>query len=59
MQRRFRLGAPAMLELGIQMPKLGFEQHVFFQHGAQRPAHIAIGGRQDLVDGGFVRVTFH
>ena len=59
MQRRFRLGAPAMLRFGIQVPKLGFELHIFFQHGAQRAAHVAVGSRQYLVNRSVVRVTFH
>jgi hypothetical protein len=59
MQRFLGVRALAMLRCGIQISKLEFQLHIFFKDCPQGPARVTAGGRQDVVNGSIVRVTFH
>jgi hypothetical protein len=58
-QGMFPVAPRAMLRGRIQIPELGFELDVFDQDSPQCPPHVAIGARQNLINGIVNRIIFH
>jgi hypothetical protein len=55
----FPVAPGAMLRGRIQIPEFGFELDIFDQDSPQCPPYVAIGARQDLVNGIVNWIVFH
>jgi hypothetical protein len=53
------VAALSMLRRRIQKSEFGFELDIFNKNGTQRPAHVTVRARQDLVYGTIKRIVAH